>query len=284
MTDPTGPADPSTAANPEAKPGGGAPSGLVGDDRILAEALAKRGVQPDEIARLLALGAKPVAKAPRPVAEPAPEKPFVAHPTVQFPEWRESTDDEKQQADRLLLNANILRRRGDVRGAEGEVRAALQLVPGDAAALEMYGDLLQATGRVDDALAAYERSVKAGPGRAGAERKYAALSVQQVPIPPGLYNEAGPRGAHVAVLLSALMPGIGQLYLGDTSKGLLFLLLALVMVYLLGWTGIGWTSGLGPGPAFWPLAVMAAVVYIFNLVDARASAGRQNKARSGWEV
>jgi hypothetical protein len=29
---------------------------------------------------------------------------------------------------------------------------------------------------------------------------------------------------------------------------------------------------------------MAAVVYIFNLVDAHSSAGRQSKARSGWEV
>jgi tetratricopeptide (TPR) repeat protein len=268
-------------------PAGRADQGPEGDDRILAEALAKRGVQADEIARLLTLGAKTGAKAPQPpqpVADAQAEAHFVPHPTVQFPDLRGSTDDEKQQADRLLLNANILRRRGDVKGAEAEVCAALQLVPGDAAALEMYGDLLQATGRVDDALAAYERSLEVGPGRAGAERKFAALSVQQVPIPPGLYNEAGPRGAHVAVLLSALMPGVGQLYLGDTSKGLLFMLLALIMVYLLGWTGMGWVPHLGPGPAFWPLAIMAAVVYIFNLVDARSSAGRQSKARSGWEV
>src|SRR5437588_10801481 len=142
-------------------------------DRRMAHELSRRGVASEEVARMLALSRGELPPPPKrkggPVLTSPPELPpseaFKPLPSITLPEFRESSAQERIEADRQLTAANISRRRGLYKQAEKECRDALELIPSDAAALELYGDILQGTGRVDDAVFAYERAVKADPNR-----------------------------------------------------------------------------------------------------------------------
>jgi tetratricopeptide (TPR) repeat protein len=265
-------------------------------DRRLAAELAKRGVSPEEIARLLALGRK---ETPSPTAEaasahdaiaaqssPPLSEPYVPKPTITLPPFRESSPEEKEKADRLLVFANVARRRGQFQEAEKACREAIELTPSDAAALELYGDILQACGRVDDALYAYEQAKKADPRRASAEKKYAELMLMQDREVELLRQEYIPRNPKIAVLFTALFPGGGQLYNGEPTKGFLIAVSMLILVILLGWTPLGF-PGLGAQGITWSFVLftlLALGVYIYAVIDANIGAGRNGRPRSGWEV
>jgi len=261
------------------------------DDAALARALAARGVPAEEIERLLALG-KPQqqeGQAKPPQAPVPPTVPPVTHfepkPFLTFPPFREPTDKEAEEADRLLRQAALSRRRGRFAEAARACARAIELVPKDATALELYGDILQSLGRVDDALAAYRRAVEANPSRASAEKKYAALLLLQDRSVTAIVEEEEARNPYVAVLLSALCPGAGQFYNGDIAKALALALSALVLIVLLLWTPLGFasvTKGPSPTSAF----VMACVgaVYVFALIDANIGARASKQRKGGWDV
>jgi tetratricopeptide (TPR) repeat protein len=260
------------------------------DERKLAKELAKRGVASDEVERLLAMGRKvpaPTKKGARPLPSAPivpPSQAYVPKPTITLPPFRASTTDERQRAERMLTGANISRRRGLFAQAERECREALDLVPGDAAALELYGDILQAVGRVDDALYAYQRATEADPNRKTVEKKYAELMLLQNREINLLRDESIPRSASLAVILSAVFPGTGQLYNGDTLKGLVIGIIVGSCIYLLGWSPFGFHKGLKSlSPPLVFFTAIAAITYAYAVVDANLSA-RRGKIRSGWDV
>ncbi|HXG24373.1 MAG TPA: tetratricopeptide repeat protein [Chthonomonadales bacterium] len=265
-------------------------------DRRLATELAKRGVSPDEIVRLLSLGRGEPSSS---VAGPSPShtpvakeaslsigEPYVPKPTITLPPFRESSPEEKEKADWLLRRANLARRRGQYREAEQACREAIELTPADAVALELYGDILQSCGRVDDALYAYDQAKKADPGRATAEKKYAELRLMQDREAELLRREYIPRNPKVAVLFTALFPGGGQLYNGEAAKGFLIAVTMLILVLILGWTPLGFPGAEEKGITPWLVlfTLLALAVYIYAVVDANIGAGRNNRSRSGWEV
>ena len=264
-------------------------------DRRLAEQLLKRGIPPEEVRRLLALGAQETASSPpsAPVKSPAAplptllpeEEPFVPRPTIILPPPREATDAEREQADRLLTAANLARRRGSYAEAEQRCREAVEKNPSDASALELYGDILQAIGRVDDAVLAYDRARELDPKRRSAERKYADLVLQQNRSIARLSDEYIPRNPMVAVLMSSLLPGAGQMYNGQPVKGLLIAVGMLICVFVLGWTDYGFASGLTsitPPLVFFML--LAGAIYIYAVIDANINARRGKRRDTGWEV
>lgn len=265
-------------------------------DRRLAAELAKRGVPPDEIVRLLSLGrGEPSTSVAGPPPSPTPVakepslstgKPYIPKPTITLPPFRESSPEEKEKADHLLIRANVARRRGQYREAEQACREAIELTPSDAVALELYGDILQSCGRVDDALYAYEQAKKADPGRTTAEKKYAELRLMQDREVELLRREYIPRNPKVAVLFTALFPGGGQLYNGEAAKGLLIAVTMLILVLILGWTPLGFPSVEEKGVTLWLVlfTLLALAVYIYAIVDANIGAGRSSRPRSGWEV
>lgn len=286
--------------SPPAAAGGGMGTGAAmtreEQDRRLAAELTKRGVPPDEIARLLALGrAEPSSPAAGPVPTPTPvakepplppSEPYVPKPTIALPPFRESSPEEKEKADRLLTRANLARRRGQYQEAEQACREAIELTPSDAVALELYGDILQSCGRVDDALYAYEQAKKADPSRATAEKKYAELMLMQNREVELLRMEYIPRNPRVAVLFTALFPGGGQLYNGEATKGLLIAVTMLVLVLILGWTPLGFPGVGEKGITVWLVlfTLLALAVYIYAVVDANIGAGGSRRPRSGWEI
>lgn len=263
-------------------------------DRRLVSELARRGVPPDEIQRLVALGREatpaPAKASPIPSLILPPDllkdEPFIPKPDITLPAFRESTDQERAEADRRLTAANVARRRGNFKDAESNVRAALELAPKDAAALELYGDVLQAVGRVDDAAFAYQRAIEADAERKSAEKKYAELALLQNRAIHLLREESIPRSPLVAVLFSAVFPGAGQFYNGDTAKGIITAALTFLLVVAIFWSPWGIPSQKTeqiPGSLI-ALISLFAVVYVIAVVDANFAAKRGKRLKSGWEV
>lgn len=289
--------------------------------RKLESELARMGMTPEEVKRLLAANANSTEPTPRPAAThtpdeiaallkasasaKAPKKParpseaglqsFAAEliqskaeaqnkaveeasAALAFPEFRESTVQEKIQAEPLLREANMLRRRERYAEALVKCREALALTPKDAAALELMGDLLQGVAQIDHALAAYKRATEADPKRALAERKYGDLLMRQQNWGTTTDPEEPPKNAWIAVLLSALFPGAGQFYIGDIGKGVFFLAAVAVFTYLLGWSPLGFPSQhvhKGVNMGLITLMGIAGVLYIAAVADANISARRR---------
>lgn len=262
-------------------------------DRKMAQELARRGVAGDEVQRLMTVSrggsiVPPPKKGPSIATPPElpPSEAFKPHPKISLPEFRESTAQERIEADRILTNANISRRRGLYKQAEGECRQALDLIPADAAALELYGDILQGSGRVDDAVFAYERAVKADPNRKTAEKKYAELTLAQNREIEMLREEFIPRNASISILFSAVFPGAGQLYNGETIKGILVAAAFLACMFAIFFSpyGLPKDKGLGLPTSLVMLLGAVAVLYLYAVVDANLSARRGGRRKSGWEV
>ncbi len=236
--------------------------------------LARLGMKPDEIKRLIdanpnttaaTAGSAPVAHSSLPGIRPAAKKvgsrdkaaeraadlqSFAAQlqsttaarrvqvieaVTLDLPDFRESTIEERQKAEPLLREVYALRRRERYTEALAKCTEAIDLVPADAAALETLGDLLQGLARTNEALAAYKRATEADPKRVSAERKYGDLLMrQQQWIEPD--TEEVPKNPIAAAVLSLLMPGAGQIHNGQKLKGAVLLACAAlcmaVLVYL----------------------------------------------------
>jgi len=273
-------------------PTGPPPLNQAEQNRRLAAELAQRGVPPEEVQRLLALerGETPAPAKPGPPAATTPpplppSEALVPKPTITLPPFRDATPQQRMEADRLLTAANVARRRGHFKEAEQHCREAIELVPQDAAALELYGDIFQSIGRVDDALFAYQRATEADPKRASAEKKYAELMLLQNREIELLRVEYIPRNPNVAVLFSALLPGAGQVYNGEPLKGLLIFLSMVICAALLGWTGLGFPGSQNRITASLVLFMaLAAMTYIYAVIDANIIARRGKRPKTGWEV
>jgi tetratricopeptide (TPR) repeat protein len=150
-----------------------------------------------------------------------------------------------KQIERLLLEANLYRMRGNLVLAEETCRKALSLKPQDPSLLEFLGDLQAAQGDVDSARATYKTALSLKPGDPTLEEKIARLVISMPPKTYAGFREPSPAvvprpetknpssgGANVgiALLLASLVPGLGQFYTRQVVKGLLVMALAAVAV------------------------------------------------------
>lgn len=198
--------------------------------------------------------------------------------------FRESSRDEIREAETLLRDAAMYRRKENFREAEAKVRAALQLVPKDAAALELFGDILQGVARTNEALAAYQRAKEADPKRSSAERKYGELLVlqQQWDMTD---TEATRTSSRLGIILSLLFPGLGQFNNRDYIKGTVFLALDALCIYLLAFSPWGFGTKQHHGLSIGLIApvVLTVVAYITALIDTISSQQSGTKGR-GWNI
>ncbi len=229
--------------------------------------------------------------------------------SLNVPEFRESSAEEIRQAELLLREAHLARRRENYRLAETKCREAIALVPKDASALELLGDLMQDVARINEALAAYRRATEADPKRSSAERKYADLLMRQQDW-GGIDLEAVPKNPWFSVLLSLLLPGAGQIHNGEPIKGLILMVSAALC--LLGWSlgstapeaGTSAKGTASPPGVSAPTArhatpvntkamipmVLGGMVYIYALADAnlgarrRKTLGKLPRGKTGWEI
>ncbi len=258
----------------------------VPDDKQIASELQKRGgVLPEEIQRLVTQGLPNATNTSAPATSATPSTPaapiepeYQPHPTIQLPEPRESSAAEKEGAEKALLEARLFTRRNRYNAALEKARSAVELTPGDAGALEAYGDTLQALGRVDDALFAYSRARELNPSLTSADKKYAELLVLQTPISSSLMIEE-PRSARLAVIMSMFLPGWGQIYNQEPVKGWILIVITVVCWLLM----ISQYVPLSINPMFITVSSVLVATFIYAVVDANLGASRRHR-RSGWDV
>ncbi len=191
-----------------------------------------------------------------------------------LPDFREATLQEKYEAERLQREAELLRRRERYREAEAKCREALTKNPKDALGLELLGDILQGLGRVDEAMAAYYRATLADPKRASAEKKFGDLLVKQQDW-GAVITEDVEKHPFVGLLLSALLPGLGHWYYGETVKGLIYFVIDAILISILLWM-VPRSHGVTVGVM--GVALLALLYYCFVLVDMRLVARRASSA------
>ncbi len=163
---------------------------------------------------------------------------------------------EEAQAENLIRQAMVARRRGD-RYTEHKLLAdALAAAPGSLFVLETVGDDLFARQKYSDAKKQFETALALFPGNVAIERKVAdCVYFMSAAAVPELFREKLDTGVSPksALVLSILLPGLGQLLSGSTQKG----------AWMLG----GWVVGL-----IYALLIPDGMRGVFGLFGARTGA------------
>ena len=246
-----------------------------------------------------------------PTPPPAPQNQPPAPPKPARPD-----PAREVERDRLLTLANVQRMRGQTQEVQKTLEQALALGDGqartDAPVHEMLGDVLAGEEKWEEAKKAYGTAHALDPDRASAERKFAQMTLRvaeaaheramadailrgEMPISGASAFGGGQRGKRspaVAMLLSAAVPGFGQLYNGQLVKGLICLggfFATLLAISLLPESRPGYVS-----PVLIFFSLIAGVLWLYSALDAPIAAGKTGndgstpggpkQDKSGWEV
>lgn len=207
----------------------------------------------------------------------------------------------KAEIDRLMSLANLQRLRGEFIPAEDSCKGVLELDPDNLQAQELQADLLYDRGKLDDAVQAYKEILAKDPRRISVEQKYARTVLeigerehlkfvtQDMIDNPEKYARPE-RSSGISILLSAVAPGFGHIYIGSYVKGLIILL-----SFVFSWIIVAFAPGtdifakqvgdyvrnprLGINYDFLnPLAILfmgvGVFTYIYALIDAAVLAGK----------
>ncbi len=178
-------------------------------------------------------------------------------------------------------NYELLRKRGDEEAAALVVTQILEKYPYRPHALEFQADALRDAGKTAEALALYKKIITENKGWVATERKYADLvfklegssaEIRQLMEADNLglllARPDAQRHPGTAAALSLLVPGLGQIYNGELTKGL----------WLLAWAAASLTvfvefstyPGARPGltPVGYISAASIALCWIVCILDA----------------
>lgn len=127
-----------------------------------------------------------------------------------------------------------------VEEAEKAARELLEIAPRSTTSWELWGDVLLAQGKIEEASDALKKAVELEPANADAERKYASvqLDLQQAKwereaLESGdlsRFRGAVNKEPGTAAARSALFPGLGQVYNGEYEKGLVMFFVGLALL------------------------------------------------------
>lgn len=244
---------------------------LVGKARSLALSAKAKPAWLEEFPMLAAMfvaipeEAAPVTPEPaEPKAPPAPAKP-----------------DDPETADRLIREAHLWSTRGDKAKAKELLDQAEAAAPNSGAVLIALGDAARERRNLKEAVRLYAQAMKAEPGNIAYERKHADAVFEQS---RGLFfDPTSPSGveavasAKSAVLLSVMLPGVGQIVTGEIAKGVFFLVMVVggwTAALLIGFKGLFAMLGMGPtkdaeATVLIPLAI-AVLFHLIAIFDASA--------------
>ena len=130
-----------------------------------------------------------------------------------------------EEAERLVRQARLAQTRGQSQTAADLYRQAAAAAPDDASLLATVGKGLLELRRVQEAKQLLERAKALAPNDANVERAFAKAVLAAASGEWGGFPGGAPgidyASAKSATLLTLLVPGLGQLVVGQTSKGLL---------------------------------------------------------------
>jgi hypothetical protein len=146
------------------------------------------------------------------------------------PEPAPLTPEAKEEVENLLRKAHLAKMRGQSRDHLDLLAQAEKLAPDFPAVLEALGDGLAEKSRWKDAQAVYGRAMALDKANVGLERKYAqAVLKASIPVEAMLMGSRtgsmaeDTANAKIAAVWSLFFPGVGQMVLGETWKGIGFL-------------------------------------------------------------
>ncbi len=204
--------------------------------------------------------------------------------------------DRERELELLLAKANLHRLRGQPLEAQDTCRRALELNPKDVLIREMLGDSLYDAGKLQAALAEYRTALDYAPGKDSLEKKFARTTLdiaeaerakvmaQDMLQNPGKYQVTRER-SQVVAFVSALVPGLGQLYNGELTKAAL--IFGTFVIFLLSWAFLQppYPRNVNTlqmfvyvtSPAVLVTGVVFFLAYIYGLADALVTAGKTTK-------
>jgi len=217
---------------------------------------------------------------------------------------QELSYEQQQAVSRLLATANLQRMRDQWADAEDACRKALTIAPKDVKVREMLGDILHECGKLDMALSEYRTALGIAPGKPSIETKFARVTLeigererQRLIAEDMLRNPqkytARERSPVMALIWGVVVPGLGQFYNGEILKAavifgtfLLFIIAAVALQppYPPNIRDIQ-TFLIFTDPFVLVLGLLAALAYIYGLIDAPITADKSTKAaREGAET
>lgn len=169
---------------------------------------------------------------------PAPAKSEEAAPPVEeTPEEEEApppppTPEEAMEAEGFVRQARVEKMRNNRQAATDFLKKAAAVAPGSPAVLEALGDDLAERKKMIEARDTYKRAVALDKKNVGLERKYgeAVLAVDmagslddqmRLHLSDSAFLTSQDKVASlpVAIMCSAVFPGLGHLILGQTARG-----------------------------------------------------------------
>jgi hypothetical protein len=209
------------------------------------------------------------------------------------------TPEQSEQAEKLLRQAMLEKRRGNQEAVTKLLEEAVAAAPGAPATLEALGDEFAERKRTKQALEYYKRAIELDPKNVGLERKHAELALRtammgsfesQLRAGDSFFIGMGDNTASMgtARILSFFAPGLGHLVLGRTFAGFAMLgtwIACLVWLFIqkddiagLMRTVMGHSTPYSGG-VFPPLIIAAItlVIAVGSLGGAKASVHRAQK-------
>lgn len=217
-----------------------------------------------------------------------------AHAKAKDEPKKPTPPEHLEAAERLVRQAHVAKSRQEHAKALDLLKQAEQLAPDSVLVLVELGDHYAAKNRWKEAQAAYGRATRLDPSNVAIERKYAeAVLKANLPLDV-LYGmrkgtpEEQVANANVAAIISFLLPGAGQMVLGNTYKGIAFMAVWLVswVVAILMPNGISGLVAIALNQPNAPVNLLVllplALALLMNLAamyDAKAVAGQTRRQK-----
>jgi hypothetical protein len=210
----------------------------------------------------------------------------------------DALDPVQEEVRTAVSKARVLRARGDLAGADVLLAELLERHPDHPGAMEAKAEALVEAGKTVEARDLLAEVVAKHPGRIATERRHAELVLKiaeaemlkqallsgmdpsLIGTPAGMKRRAG-----TAAFFNMLLPGFGQIYNGELTKGLIlagFTVLSWIAMFALALERVpdGFrrdgsqkfathTTGF-----FWPVLVSLLTVYIVSILEASATAAK----------
>lgn len=219
-----------------------------------------------------------------PVDEPPAEIP-VAVVSGATANLEPTSEEAVELAQSKLREAHIEKIRGNKVGAKELLYQAQQIAPNSPDVLEAIADEMVANGNRRDALELYRRAFEIAPTKVHIEKKHADLVFQLKAAGLGLIDPANMSefeavaGAKAATIMSALIPGLGQIVRGEYVKGGAMLVLWLVCMIVMFAIGIRHVLAIigidrtisSPNVLALVFALLALLVHFTSILDAASN-------------